>query len=74
MSNLSLSFIVDICNTYIIPSICIFGILTNIINIRIFLKRNLKDVAFKYYLVNAFSNLFYLLICFFIFVARCRPM
>ena len=61
----------DLSNTFIIPFISAFGVLTNIINVIVFSKKELKDVAFKYYKVNALSNMFYLLICFFLFVARC---
>ena len=62
---------IDVGNTFILPSICFYGIVTNIINIRIFLSKDIKDVTFKYYLRNAFSNLFYLILCFFIFSFRC---
>jgi len=56
---------IDFINTFIIPSICFFGLVTNLVNIKVFLNKELKDIAFRYYLVNGFSNLFYLSICFF---------
>ena len=62
---------IDTGNTFILPSICFFGIVTNLINIKVFLNKRIKDIAFKYYLLNGFSNLFYLSICFFVFCFRC---
>jgi hypothetical protein len=62
---------IDTGNTFILPTICFYGIVTNLINIRLFLSKNIKDVTFKYYLINAFSNLFYLILCFFVFSFRC---
>ena len=62
---------IDFINTFIIPSICFFGLVTNLVNIKVFLNKELKDIAFRYYLVNGFSNLFYLSICFFFFTFKC---
>ena len=62
---------IEFINTFIIPSICFLGLITNLINIKVFLNKELKDIAFKYYLVNGFSNLFYLSICFFFFTFKC---
>jgi hypothetical protein len=62
---------IDTGNTFILPSICFYGIVTNLINIKLFFSKNIKDIAFKYYLINGFSNLFYLILCFFVFSFRC---
>jgi len=62
---------IDVGNTFILPSICFYGIVTNLINIRLFFSKDIKDITFKYYRINAFSNLSYLILCFFIFSFRC---
>ena len=66
-----LSNYIDLSITLIVPLECTYGIITNIINIIIFSKKSLKDIIFKYYRINAISNICYLLIVFFLFVARC---
>jgi hypothetical protein len=66
-----LSDFIDLSITFIVPIECTYGIITNIINIIIFSKKSLKDIIFKYYRINAISNICYLLIVFFLFVARC---
>lgn len=84
MSNASLSLLmalnrccgrsssfITFCSTFIIPSICLFGILMSCLNITIFLDPKLKDTTYKYLLVNSFSNFFYLFNCFFYFVPNC---
>ena len=62
---------IDFCTTFIVPIICFYGVVANIINVIVFSKKELTDVTFKYYRINALSNIVYLLICFFLFVARC---
>ena len=66
-----LSNYIDLSITLIVPLECTYGIITNIINIIIFSKNPLIDIIFKYYRINAISNICYLLIVFFLFVARC---
>ena len=66
-----LSNYIDLSITLIVPLECTYGIITNIINIIIFSKKSLIDIIFKYYRINAISNICYLLIVFFLFVARC---
>ncbi len=63
-----LSNFIDLSITFIVPIECTYGIITNIINIIIFSKKSLKDIIFKYYRINAISNICYLLI--FIFSIR----
>lgn len=70
-NNLTSSNSIDFCYTYIIPIICLIGILTNATDIIVFSSRNLKDITFKYLRINALANLIYLLISFFLFSARC---
>jgi hypothetical protein len=66
-----LSNFIDLSITFIVPIECTYGIITNIINIIIFSKKSLKDIIFKYYRINAISNICYLSIVFFLFAARC---
>lgn len=40
------------------------GVLTNFINICIFISPKLKDISYKYMLVNSITNFFYLVFCF----------
>ena len=69
--NSFLNNFIDFCTTFIVPIICAYGVVANILNYLVFSNRELKDITFKYYLINAVSNSIYLLICFFLFVARC---
>lgn len=57
--------------TFIIPVICFFGILTNIINIVVFSNKEMSDITYKYLRVNAIMNIIYLSITFFLFMGRC---
>ena len=63
--------IVSFLYTFVIPVICAFGISTNIVNIIVFSNKELSDITYKYLRANALSNAFYLINCFFIFMARC---
>ena len=42
-----------------LPIICIFGVITNLINVGIFLNPRLNDQSFKYMLANSVSDLIY---------------
>ena len=66
-----IDFIQGVFYTYIVPSICAFGMFTNILNIIVFNDKDMKDETFKYLRMNAFSNFFYLLFVFFVFSKRC---
>jgi len=66
-----LSNFIDSSITFLVPVICTYGIISNIINIIIFSKKSMNDIIFKYYKINAISNICYLSIVFFLFVARC---
>lgn len=57
--------------TYVLPPICAFGIVTNILNIIVFSSKRLKDDIFKYFKMKSLSNIIYLLNAFFIFSVRC---
>ena len=70
-SDTTLNTFLDFTSTFMFPIISTYDIIINIINIIIFSKKSLKDIIFKYYRINAISNICYLLIVFFLFVARC---
>ena len=40
--------------------VAFFGILANLLNIAVLMNRKLKDITYKYMLVNAFANVIYL--------------
>ncbi len=62
---------ISIINTFIIPVICGFGMITNSICILVFVKLKLKYSLFKYMLVTSTYNFFYLFLCSFSFSFRC---
>lgn len=66
-----LSNFIDIDITFIQPIICFYGMIANILNIFVFFDKSFENVTYKYLFANAISNFFYLLNCFFLFVARC---
>lgn len=70
-SSASLNTTIDFIYTFVIPSICFCGILANALNLFILNDPSLKNVIYKYLVINAISNLFYYTICFFIFLPRC---
>ena len=53
------------------PIICLFGMITNILNIIIFLNSQMKDSSFKYMLAISISDLFYLSILSYQFIGYC---
>jgi hypothetical protein len=55
----------------LLPLICIFGVITNLLNIMVFMSSALKDRSFKYMLANSISGIVYLgcfLIDYYVFV------
>ncbi len=63
--------VIDFNYTFIIPIICFFGVITNIINFVVFSNKEMSDITYKYLRVNAVMNIIYLAICFFLFLGRC---
>ena len=55
----------------LLPAICIFGFITNLINIIIFLNSKMKDISFKYLLAISFSDLLYLFSLSYLFISQC---
>ena len=66
-----ISIVFDFIQSFILPAICGFGIITNILDCIVLSSDELKDDIFKYLKMNAFSKIFYLIICMFLFSARC---
>lgn len=58
-------------NLYILPNICLFGIIANILNIICFANRKMKDSSFKYMLAISISDLFYLSLCLYGYIVLC---
>ena len=68
----TLSFpIEDYFNTYILPIICLFGIITNIINILVFKQIKLNNETTKYFITNSCCDLAFLSTQVFLFIFRC---
>ena len=55
----------------LLPAICLFGFLTNLINIIILLNPKMKDISFKYILTTCISDLFYLTLNSYTFIRLC---
>jgi len=55
----------------LLPAICIFGFITNLINIIIFLNSKMKDISFKYLLAISISDLLYLFSLSYLFISQC---
>ena len=47
---------------YLAYAVCIFGTITNLLNISVFMNTKLKDSTYKYYLANSVLDLFFLII------------
>ncbi len=45
--------------TWVLPAICAFGVVTNLINIIIFCKKDLKEDIYSYMLAYSVSDFFY---------------
>jgi len=67
----SLRFYTTVWNTFVIPFICVLGMITNALSIFVFLKLKLADPTFKLMLVNSSFNFAYLFMCSFSFMFRC---
>jgi len=55
----------------VLPSLAIFGFLTNLISIIVLLNPKMKDISFKYLLAISISDLSYLFLCSYAFVYIC---
>ena len=55
----------------LIPAICIFGFVTNLLNIAVLLNPKMKDISFKYILATSLSDLLYLTLSGYSFVELC---
>ena len=55
----------------LIPAICIFGFITNFVNIIVLLNPKMKDISFKYILATSISDLIYLILESYSFFVLC---
>ena len=55
----------------LIPAICIFGFITNFINIIVLINPKMKDISFKYILATSISDLIYLILESYSFFVLC---
>jgi hypothetical protein len=55
----------------VLPSLAIFGFITNLINIIVLINPKMKDISFKYLLATSISDLSYLFLCSYAFVYIC---
>lgn len=58
--------------TWVLPAICFFGVITNLINIVIFSHSELKEDIYKYMLAYSVSDFIYTFCVFFTWVSRSR--
>ena len=61
----------DYANTYFLPFICLFGIITSIINIKVLIKMKPYSNINKYLLVKSCCDLTFLITQVFVFIIRC---
>ena len=61
----------DYFNTYILPIICLFGIVTNIVNIIVFKQTKMDNDITKYFITNSCCGLAFLSTQVFLFIFRC---
>ena len=64
-------FLIDICWTFLLPSICLFSILSNCINSSVFYRLKSKYVIYKYMFFNSIGAIGYLFTVAFVFLIRC---
>ncbi len=55
---------------YVMPYLCLFGILTNLINVVIFNNRRLTNSIYKFFLIHSIIDLIYLLLSFVYFFSK----
>ncbi|RNA32837.1 hypothetical protein BpHYR1_034125 [Brachionus plicatilis] len=65
------SIVADYINVFWLPLICIFGMITNILNILVSYNKNFLQNPLKVILVDSIGDLFFLLIQSFLFIIRC---
>ena len=69
MSNIEL--LKDIYWTFILPLICMYSIITSLINLLVFASLKSKNIIYKIMLYNSISDIGYLVSVMFVFVIRC---
>lgn len=57
---------------FILPNVCILGVVANAFNILCFSNKKMKDLSFKYMLVISISDMFYLALCSYGYIVLCK--
>jgi hypothetical protein len=65
------SKLTDIGNVFILPPICFFGLIANLINIVVILQPEFKGTVYHIMLMNTITDFCFLSIMFFIVIIRC---
>ena len=60
--------------TFIVPFICLFGTISNFISIISLTKMKVKNHMYKFMVASSATHFFYLIMCGFIFVLRCKSL
>ena len=74
VTSLDENTLVTIFWVFIIPGICLFGVISNTICIILLIKANLQDHMHKYMLASSVINVVYTFMCGFIFLIKCGSM
>lgn len=65
------TIITDIANVFVLPPLCLIGMLLNLICIIVILQPELKGEIYSFMLFHSICDFIFLLICFFTFIIRC---
>ena len=75
MSTISILVVKELIWTFVLPSICLIGLVTNSINFFIFSERKqmgLRNRMHQYFQIDSISEFFYLLICLVYYLLKSR--
>jgi hypothetical protein len=64
---------IDTWWTFVIPTICLFSLITNTINMIILTKLKKHNIIYRFLYSKSFVNAVYLFCCFFVFLFKCGP-
>ena len=71
LTRLQIDLIADTWWTFVVPCICLFAIITNILNICVFKRLKYVNTIYKVLYTKSIINLVYLFICFWVFLVKC---
>jgi hypothetical protein len=58
--------------TFFLPSVCLFGSMTNFLSILVFVSLKCKEKLYQLFLISSVNNLLYLTLCGFVFLFKCQ--